>query len=508
MTLKPVRTALISVFYKNRLLSLVQALKNQGVTLYSTGGTLNYLLENGFDAISVEDLTGFPEILGGRVKTLHPKIFGGILARRDHQEDEVQVAEHQIPNIDMVIVNLYPFEETVEKGGTPDEIIEKIDIGGISLIRAAAKNHKDVCIVSQPEQYEQVAVWLKQNDGSLTDSQRKHLAVEAFKTSALYDSTIARYFASEPPVPVQSNSEAKVLRYGENPHQKGMYFGQLENIFTQLHGKEISYNNLVDIDACLGLLAEFNHEHESACIIVKHTNACGVAVATSAKEAYEIALACDPTSAFGGVIAINRKIDLPTAEQLNQLFFEILVAPSFDQEALNLLQSKKNRILLHLKTFPTQIWEYKSLLGGLLVQEKDNTLTPPSEWKTVTKITPTPEQILDLEFANKVVKHTKSNTIVLVKNRKLLASGTGQTSRVDALLQAIEKAKKFGFNLHDSVMASDAFFPFPDCVDIAWQEGIKAVIQPGGSMKDQDSIAFCDNKQMAMVFSGIRHFKH
>jgi phosphoribosylaminoimidazolecarboxamide formyltransferase/IMP cyclohydrolase len=508
MLLKPVRSALISVYYKNRLLSLVQTLKNQGVTLYSTGGTLNYLLENGFEAIAVEDLTGFPEILGGRVKTLHPKVFGGILARRDNEDDDIQVAEHHIPNIDMVIVNLYPFEETVEKGGTPDEIIEKIDIGGISLIRAAAKNHKDVCIVSQPEQYEQVATWLKQNNGSLTLEQRKQLAVEAFKTSALYDSAIARHFAGEPSVPVQSRSEGKTLRYGENPHQKGLFFGQLDSIFTQLHGKEISYNNLVDIEACLCLLAEFNNENEAACIIVKHTNACGVAVAASALEAYETALACDPTSAFGGVIGMNRRIDLATAEQLNLLFFEILVAPGFDPDALTLLQSKKNRILLNLKAFPTQTWEYKSLLGGLLVQEKDNTLAAPASWKTVTKIAPTPEQILDLEFANKVVKHTKSNTIVLVKNRKLLASGTGQTSRVDALQQAIEKAKRFGFNLHGGVMASDAFFPFPDCVNIACQEGIEAVIQPGGSMKDQDSIAFCDSKQLAMVFTGIRHFKH
>lgn len=508
MSLKPVRSALISVFYKNRLLSLVQTLKNLGVTLYSTGGTLNYLQENGFEAIAVEALTGFPEILGGRVKTLHPKVFGGILARRDNEGDEVQVAEHHIPTIDLVVVNLYPFEETVAKGGTADEIIEKIDIGGISLIRAAAKNHKDVAIVSQPEQYEQVAAWLETNNGCMSDNHRKQLAVQAFKTTALYDGAIARHFACEPPVPIQSLSEAHMLRYGENPHQQGMFFGNLNEVFTQLHGKEISYNNLVDIEACLGLLTEFQNEPEAACVIVKHTNACGVALAQSPRAAYENALACDSISAFGGVIGINRKIDLATAEQLNNLFFEILVAPGFDGDALHLLQSKKNRILLNLKAFPVQAWEYKSLLGGMLVQEKDNTLAAVENWKIMTKLAPSEAQKADLEFANKIVKHTKSNTIVLVKDRKLLASGTGQTSRVDALQQAIEKAKKFGFNLHGGVMASDAFFPFPDCVDIAHSVGIEAVIQPGGSLKDHESVAFCDAHQMAMIFTGIRHFKH
>ena len=506
MSLKKIQSALISVYYKDGLEPIIRLLHQQGVTLYSTGGTQSFIEELGIPVIAVEDLTGYPSIFGGRVKTLHPKVFGGILYRRDLPSDVEVAKQYEIPALDLVMVDLYPFEETVASGASDEDIIEKIDIGGISLIRGAAKNFNDVLIVSSREQYGEVELILSANGGATTLDQRRNFAQKAFYVSSHYDGAIQRYFAGESADLANYTSLASsALRYGENPHQKGTFYGDLESLFDKLHGKELSYNNLVDVDACLSLLDEFE---ETAFVIIKHMNACGVATGKTVREAYDKALSCDPISAFGGVLATNREVDQSAAESINPLFCEILIAPSFTVEALAILQTKKNRILLKRNQvdFPKKM--FKTLLNGVLEQDKDLVMEGVSDFKTVTKIVPTDEQKRALAFALKICKHTKSNTIILANDGQLLASGVGQTSRVDALKQAIDKAKEFGFNLKGSVMASDAFFPFSDCVEIAGNAGVVAVTQPGGSIKDQDSIDYCDANNMAMVMTGIRHFKH
>lgn len=508
MSAKKIQAALLSVFHKDGLEPIARALHALDVKIYSTGGTQSFIEDLGIPVIPVEDLTQYPSIFGGRVKTLHPKIFGGILYRREEEGDVQQAETYEIPSIDLVVVDLYPFEETVAKGGTEQEIIEKIDIGGISLIRAAAKNFKDTLIVSHRGQYPRLLDLLQNSGGSSSLSQRKTLAAEAFHISSHYDAAIFNYFNAEQDMKVfkQSYAEGQVLRYGENPHQEGVFYGQLEDLFEQLNGKALSYNNLVDIDAGLNLLEEFHGE--TAFAILKHTNACGCATASTVKEAYLKAFEADTLSAFGGVLVCNAPVDRESAEEMNSLFFEILVAPSFTQEALAILKSKKNRILLQQKTGLKGKKMFKSLLNGVIEQDRDLHVDSPSDLKVVTQRNPEDAEIAALLFAAKVAKHTKSNTIVLAKDGQLIASGVGQTSRVDALKQAIEKAGSFGLSLDGAVMASDAFFPFPDCVEIANEAGIKAVIQPGGSIKDQDSIDYCDAHDMAMVFSGIRHFKH
>lgn len=508
-----VKTALLSTYYKDGLSPLAKILSHFGVEMISTGGTLDFLRQQGYKARAVEDLTQFPEMLGGRVKTLHPKVFGGILNRREEAQDQAQIAEFEIPSIDLVVVNLYPFEETVAAGGSHEAIIEKIDIGGVSLIRAAAKNHNDVVIVADPADYQWIADELEANQGFISLQTRKQLAAKAFQITAAYDAAIAGYLGKEaengtfPHKLVLSASPVKELRYGENPHQRGAFYGDLGAVFEQLHGKELSYNNLVDTGAALDLIREFGSE-KPATVIVKHTNACGVAVRETLAASYSAALACDPTSAFGGVIAVNSEVDENTATLLNELFFEILIAPSFGQTALAILKSKKNRILLIDKGLIIRQEQLKTLFNGFLVQGADTVLAQPAEYKTVTTKSPSEGDLTNLHFANKIAKHTKSNTIVLAKNGTLLASGTGQTSRVDALKQAIEKARNFGFDLAGAAMASDAFFPFPDCIEIAAEQGIAAVIQPGGSLRDQDSIDACNRLSISMVTTGIRHFKH
>ncbi|GAA4830625.1 bifunctional phosphoribosylaminoimidazolecarboxamide formyltransferase/IMP cyclohydrolase [Algivirga pacifica] len=512
--MKKIKSALISVFYKDNLEPIVKLLHQHGVTIYSTGGTQSFIEEQGVPVVAVEDLTSYPSILGGRVKTLHPKVFGGILNRRDNETDQQQISEFEIPEIDLVIVDLYPFEETVASDAEHQAIIEKIDIGGISLIRAAAKNYKDVTIVSSREQYADLERILREKEGCTELADRKLFAAKAFDISSHYDTAIFNYFnetlEEEEHIVNHKESirESKTLRYGENPHQKGMFFGDLTELFDQLHGKELSYNNLVDVDAAVALIDEFPVVESPAFAILKHTNACGVATGTSCKEAYTTALACDPVSAFGGVLVTNTKVDLAAAEEIHKLFCEVLIAPDFDADALELLKGKKNRILLKRKDITLPKYLHKTLLNGVVAQEKDLVTETVEDLKTVTKVAPTEEQVSALLFANKIVKHTKSNAIVLAKDGQLFASGVGQTSRVDALKQAIEKAKSFGFDLSGAVMASDAFFPFPDCVELADNEGIKAVIQPGGSVKDELSIEYCDNNEVAMVFTGIRHFKH
>ena len=506
MSLKKIQSALISVYYKDGLAPIIQELHQAGVVLYSTGGTQQFIEEMGIPVIPVEDLTGYPSIFGGRVKTLHPKVFGGILYRRDLASDVEVAKQYEIPALDLVMVDLYPFEETVASGASDEDIIEKIDIGGISLIRGAAKNFADVLIVSSREQYAEVLSIFSANGAATTPEQRRNFAQKAFAVSSHYDGAIQRYFAGEKVDLTNYKAlPAHSLRYGENPHQQGQFYGDLESLFDKLHGKELSYNNLVDVDACLTLLDEFS---ETAFVIIKHMNACGVATGNSVQEAYEKALACDPISAFGGVLATNQTVDKAAAESINPLFCEILIAPAFTEEALEVLKSKKNRILLKRNTqdFPKVM--FKTLLNGVLEQDKDLVMEGVSDFKTVTKNAPTDEQKRALAFALKICKHTKSNTIVLAKEGQLLASGVGQTSRVDALKQAIEKAKEFGFDLQGAVMASDAFFPFPDCVEIAGKAGIVAVTQPGGSIKDQDSIDYCDANGISMVMTGIRHFKH
>jgi len=504
---KAIKNVLVSVYYKDGLDELIHILAKQAVNFYSTGGTQKFIESLGYKVNTVEGLTAFPEILGGRVKTLHPKIFGGILARRDNEQDQQQLVQFEIPEIDMVIVDLYPFEETVASTTDEQTIIEKIDIGGISLIRAAAKNFKDTLIVSNKSQYATIANLLAENKGATALETRKLFAKEAFAVSSHYDTLIYRYFAENKDENIfkQSYNDGEALRYGENPHQKGFYFGNLEEVFDILNGKALSYNNLVDIDAAVRLMTEFT---EPTFAVLKHTNSCGVASRNSILEAWQAALAGDPVSAFGGVLIANRTIDEATALEIDKLFFEVLIAPEFDEKALDIFTKKKNRILLKQKLFSFPNIQYKSLLNGAIVQDFDTKIEVADELKSVTKLTPSSSEIEDLLFANKIAKHLKSNTIVLAKNKQLLGMGCGQTSRVDALQQAIHKAQSFGFDLKDSVMASDAFFPFPDCVEIANNEGIKTVIQPGGSIKDQLSIDYCDDNEMKMVTTGIRHFKH
>lgn len=505
---KKITSALISVFHKDNLEPIIKKLNELGVKLYSTGGTLAFINDLGIEATPVETLTGYPSIFGGRVKTLHPAVFGGILYRRDNKEDVGQAEEHNIPPIDLTIVDLYPFEETVKSGASDEAIIEKIDIGGISLIRAAAKNHKDALIVSSREQYGELLSMLENNNGATTLEERKRFAAYAFNVSSHYDTAIFNYLNNTEDIPAfkKSITQERTLRYGENPHQKGVFFGNLEKVFNQLHGKEISYNNLVDIEAAISLIKEF--EGEKAFAILKHTNACGVAVGSSTKDAYLKAFEADTLSAFGGVLISNTEIDVATAEEINKLFFEVLISPSFNEEALDILKSKKNRVLLQLKEFPQSNVVYKSLLGGVIQQSANTNTDNKNDLSTVTDRKPNSIEIDDMLFASKICKHTKSNAIVLVKKGQMLASGVGQTSRVDALQQAIKKAKTFGFSVCEAALASDAFFPFADSVELANEAGITAIIQPGGSKKDQDSIDYCNNHNISMVFTGTRHFKH
>jgi phosphoribosylaminoimidazolecarboxamide formyltransferase/IMP cyclohydrolase len=511
---KKIKSALISVFHKDNLEPIVKLLAKNDVTIYSTGGTQKFIEDLGIEVVAVETLTSYPSIFGGRVKTLHPKVFGGILHRREDDGDVSQAEEFEIPAIDLVIVDLYPFEATVASGAEHQDIIEKIDIGGISLIRAAAKNYKDVLIVSSQEQYGNLVDILDSKNGASDLEDRKLFAAQAFDISSHYDSAIFNYFNSEL---VESNQlsrykaserNGQVLRYGENPHQKGEFFGDLESLFTQLHGKALSYNNLVDVDAAVALIREFPATEGIAFAIMKHTNACGMAMGKTVKEAYLKALQADNVSAFGGVLICNTKIDKAAAEELHKLFIEVLVAPAFDDDALEILKGKKNRVLLVQKAVEMPTIQYKTLLNGVIAQDIDLKMEVASELKTATERTPTEEELKSLVFALKLAKHTKSNTIVLAKDGQLFASGVGQTSRVDALNQAIHKAKHFGFDLSEAVMASDAFFPFPDCVEIASNEGIKAVVQPGGSVRDGESIEFCNKNGVTMTFTGIRHFKH
>ena len=503
---KAIKTALISVYHKDNLDEICKKLNEQDVRILSTGGTQRFIEGLGIQVDAVEDLTSYPSILGGRVKTLHPKVFGGILTRREEASDKEQIAEYEIPEIDLVIVDLYPFEETVASGAAEQDIIEKIDIGGISLIRAAAKNHKDVVIVPSQKQYQYLLDIL--NAGKTTTfEQRKELAMEAFQVSSHYDTAIFNYFNRdfEKPVFKQSVEQSKTLRYGENPHQKGVFYGNFAEIFDQVHGKEISYNNLLDIEAAVYLIDEFE---DTTFAILKHNNACGLASREKLVDAYKDALAGDPVSAFGGILITNRQIDLETAEEINQLFCEVVIAPSYDDKAMEVLKSKKNRIILIRKDCTLPEKQYRTMLNGVLEQERDTSMEGRGNMETATNRKPNDQELTDLEFANKLVKHTKSNTIVLAKNGQLCASGVGQTSRVDSLRQAIEKAKSFKFDLNGAVMASDAFFPFPDCVEIANEAGITAVVQPGGSIRDKDSIEYCDKENMAMVLTGVRHFKH
>ncbi|MEQ8241943.1 bifunctional phosphoribosylaminoimidazolecarboxamide formyltransferase/IMP cyclohydrolase [Fulvivirga sp.] len=502
-----IKSALISVYYKDNLEPIVKLLAKNNVQIYSTGGTQKFIEDLGVAVTPVEEMTTYPSIFGGRVKTLHPAIFGGILHRRELEEDVKTAEQYNIPSIDLVIVDLYPFEETVASGASEADIIEKIDIGGISLIRAAAKNFKDVLIVSSREQYKDVEQLLSEKNGATELADRRNFAAKAFDISSNYDTAIFNYFNQSENITSfkQSVRQGNTLRYGENPHQQGTFYGNLSEMLEQLNGKEMSYNNLVDIDAAVLIIEEFE---ETAFAILKHTNACGVATGATVKEAYQKAFAADTVSAFGGVLITNKKVDLAAAEEMHSLFFEVLIAPDFDQDALELLKGKKNRILLKQNHKLTSTKMFKNLLNGVIEQDRDLKTDSLEDLKPVTKRQPTDSEKRALVFASKIAKHTKSNTIVLAKEGQLLSSGVGQTSRVDALKQAIHKAKAFGFDLKGAVMASDAFFPFPDCVEIACEEGIEAVVQPGGSIKDQDSVDFCDKNNMAMVFTGVRHFKH
>lgn len=503
---KRIKTALISVYHKEGLDEIITKLHEEGVEFLSTGGTRQFIESLGFACKAVEDLTSYPSILGGRVKTLHPKVFGGILCRRELEQDREQIAKYEIPEIDLVIVDLYPFEATVASGADEAAIIEKIDIGGISLIRAAAKNYKDVVIVASQAQYKPLYDMLTENGAASTLEERRWMAKEAFAVSSHYDSAIFNYFDdSESSAFRYAANQQKSLRYGENPHQKGVFFGDLDAVFDQIHGKEISYNNLLDINAAIDLIDEFD---EVTFAVLKHNNACGLASRPSVVEAWKDALAGDPVSAFGGVLVTNAVIDKEAAEEINKIFFEVIIAPDYDVDALEILGQKKNRIILVRKENQLPKKQFRSLLNGVLVQDKDLDIETEADLKTVTEKVPTRREMEDMLFANKIVKNSKSNAIVLAKNKQLLASGVGQTSRVDALKQAIEKAKSFGFSLEGAVMASDAFFPFPDCVEIADKEGVTAVIQPGGSVKDQLSFDYCNEHGVAMVTTGIRHFKH
>lgn len=504
--MKKITTALISVYHKDGLEPVLSALKDKGVNIFSTGGTYDYILEKGYKAETVESLTSYPSILGGRVKTLHPKVFGGILARRDNVADKDTLLQYQIPEFDLVIVDLYPFEETVRTTDDEQAIIEKIDIGGISLLRAAAKNFNDVLVVSSSDQYTDLIEILEENDGSATLHDRKRFASKAFDVSSHYDTAIYNWMSDDSADSFkQSISKSSVLRYGENPHQKGVFYGNLDEMFGQLHGKAISYNNLQDLDAAVALIDEFD---DTAFAILKHNNACGLAVRDKLVDAWKDALAGDPVSAFGGVLITNRNVDKETADEINKLFFEIILAPGYEPEALSVLQQKKNRIILKRKEGKMQKQQFRTMLNGVLWQENDGVTETAGQLEAKTNKVPTAEEVEDLLFANKIVKHVKSNAIVLAKNKQLVGLGTGQTSRVDALKQAIEKAQNFKLSLENSVMASDAFFPFADSVEIAHKAGVTAVIQPGGSVRDEDSILYCNENNMAMVFTGVRHFKH
>jgi len=505
--MKKIQSALISVYHKEGLEAILNELYKNNVVFYSTGGTYDYITSLGLPALKVEDLTSYPAILGGRVKTLHPKVFGGILARRHNQGDITELSTYQIPEIDLVIVDLYPFEKTVASKASHEDIIEKIDIGGISLIRAAAKNYEDVLIVPSSQYYNQLLEILQTNKAQSTLEHRNFFATAAFGVSSHYDIAIFNYMNSnnEHVAFKKSIAPHKVLRYGENPHQKGIFFGNIEDVFTQLHGKEISYNNLLDLDAALTLINEFEN---TTFAILKHNNACGIATRNKLSEAWDAALAGDPVSAFGGVLVSNRPIDEETALKINTLFFEIIAAPDYENNSLEILKQKKNRVILQVKTTVFDNKVCRSVLNGVLEQDRDIKTETVKDFVLMTKTAPSANETEDMIFANILVKHTKSNSIVLAKDRQLLASGTGQTSRVDALKQAISKAKKNGFDLKGSVMASDAFFPFPDCVEIAHKEGINVVIQPGGSVNDKLSIDYCNNNDMTMVLTGTRHFKH
>lgn len=504
---KKIKTALISVYHKDGLDTIISRLHEEGVQFLSTGGTRQFIESLGYPCQAVEDLTSYPSILGGRVKTLHPKIFGGILCRRALEQDRQQTIQYGIPEIDLVIVDLYPFEDTVASGADTQAIIEKIDIGGISLIRAAAKNFNDVIIVASKHQYKPLLDILTQRGAQTTLDERRWFARQAFGVSSHYDSAIWQWFdGGEGSAFRYAMDEAHPLRYGENPHQKANFYGRLEDMFEQLNGKEISYNNLLDIEAALDLIDEFDAQPTFA--IIKHNNPCGLASRSTLLDAWKDALAGDPVSAFGGVLATNQKIDLATAEEINKIFFEVIVAPDYDVEALEVLRQKKNRIILARKNGKTSNLKFRSMLGGVLAQDKDTHTETREDLKQVTTLAPTEQEVEDLLFANKIVKHCKSNAIVLARGKQLLAAGVGQTSRVDALKHAIEKAKGFGFQLEGAVMASDAFFPFPDCVEIAGNEGVKAVIQPGGSIKDELSFQYCNEHGIAMVVTGFRHFKH
>jgi phosphoribosylaminoimidazolecarboxamide formyltransferase / IMP cyclohydrolase len=507
MSDKRIQSALISVFYKDGLADIVSLLHSLKVKIYTTGGTFDFISGLGFPAVKVEDITSYPSILGGRVKTLHPSVFGGILARRENSTDLEQLSKYKIPEIDLVIVDLYPFEETLKSTGKEEDIIEKIDIGGISLIRAAAKNYNDVLVVSGREQYDSVLSLLKEKNGFTSVSDRRLFAARAFQTSSHYDVTIFNYFNRDASIPVfrESINTSYPLRYGENPHQKGIFYGNPDLIFKKLHGKEISYNNFLDIEAALNIIDEFK---TPSCAIIKHNNACGVASRLNGLDAFKDALACDPVSAYGGVIVTNSNVDDVTAGEINNLFFEIIIAPGYSDKALEILEQKKNRIILQRNDSEKKDYGFRSLLNGVLWQQKDNSTETSQEMRPVTTRIPENSELEDLVFANIIVKHSKSNAIVIAKNRQLCASGIGQTSRVDALKQAIEKARSFGFDLQGSVLASDAYFPFADSVEIAHKAGITAIVQPGGSVRDKDSIDYCSSNGIAMVFTGIRHFKH
>jgi|TARA_B110000046_G_scaffold4517_1_gene4869 phosphoribosylaminoimidazolecarboxamide formyltransferase/IMP cyclohydrolase len=507
-TSKTIKSALISVFHKDGLEPIVKKLNQLNITIYSTGGTEKFIKELGIPVVPVEEVTSYPSILGGRVKTLHPKVFGGILNRQDHKGDIAQLEKFNIPQIDLVIVDLYPFEKTVSSGASEEEIVEKIDIGGISLIRASAKNFKDTFTISSMDQYAAFLEILTADNGITSIEQRKEFAAKSFNISSHYDTAIFNYFnAGEVPVLKVSETNAQILRYGENPHQKGYFFGDLEAIFDKLHGKELSYNNLLDVDAAVNLIAEFKGEAPTFAIL-KHNNACGFSQRDTIQQAYVDALAGDPVSAFGGVLIANMEIDAATATEIHKLFCEVVIAPSYSAAALSILKGKKNRIILIQKEVVLPTTSIRTCLNGNLVQDKDSITDTLKDLKYATDTRPSESELEDLLFASKLCKNTKSNTIILVKNKQLLAGGTGQTSRVDALNQAIEKANSFKFDLNGCVMASDAFFPFPDCVEIADKAGIKSVIQPGGSIKDQLSIDYCNKNNLSMVMTGIRHFKH
>ena len=506
MERKRIKRALVSVYQKDKLDLIIKKLADEGVEFISTGGTQTFIESLNIPCKAVEDLTGYPSILGGRVKTLHPKVFGGILSRRDLDQDIAQLEEYEIPEIDLVIVDLYPFEATVAAGADEATTIEKIDIGGISLIRAAAKNYKDVVIVASQDQYQPLMELLEANSAETSLEERRWFAKEAFAVSSHYDSAIFNYFDGDEKSHFRlTENNAKILRYGENPHQRGVYFGKFDEMFEQLQGKEISYNNLLDIDAAVNLINDFD---DITFAILKHNNACGLASRNNLVEAWNAALAGDPVSAFGGVLITNAIIDKATAEEMNKIFFEVVIAPDYDLEAIEILSQKKNRIILILKSAKLKTQQVRTLLNGVLMQDKDLNTETADNLTVVTKLSPTEQEIEDLIFANKIVKHTKSNAIVLAKNKQLCASGVGQTSRVDALVHAIEKADSFKFDLQGAVMASDAFFPFPDCVQIAADAGIKSVIQPGGSINDSKSVDTCNEKGLSMVTTGVRHFKH